>query len=67
MTFDVLRAEHESGLRPLGEYPDHCDDCRWRADMIERQATCAHEWTNEVRTMDGRVVMRLCDSCGGGC
>jgi hypothetical protein len=49
--------EHESGLRPLGEFPDHCERCR----LV---ATCEHEDITEMRTWAGDVYLSLCSRCG---
>lgn len=57
--------EHESGLRPLGEYPDHCYRCRMVAERRAHQAACAHESVSQVKRWgSGAVVLRSCADCG---
>ena len=55
--------EHESGIRPLGEYPDHCWECRARSDLEAKQAACSHDFTAEAKTFGGYVYARWCDDC----
>lgn len=62
--YDIDTLEHESELRPLGEYPDHCGRCAQTAATRELQAACAHEDTSEIRTFGGGVVARVCVDCG---
>ena len=52
----IDEAEHASGLRPLGEYPDHCARCR-------RVSECDHTDTVEHSTWDGTVYAQTC-ACG---
>jgi len=50
--------EHTSGLRPFGEYPDHCDRCRVAHG-------CAHAGPlTEFHDGTGHVFLRACDNCG---
>lgn len=56
--------EHESGLRPLGEYRDHCPSCARVVAMRERQAACAHETTIEHKVFSGETIARHCEDCG---
>lgn len=59
----IVELEHESGLRPLGEYSAHCHRCHVEAARRERAATCEHGQTDEVATLAG-VVRRWCHDCG---
>lgn len=61
---DVDTLEHESGLRPLGEFPDHCERCRRHAEMLARQAECTHEHLTHIRAWGGDVLAALCEECG---
>lgn len=56
--------EHESGLRPLGEYRDHCARCRQTFDLRERQAACPHESVTGIKTWAGETIHQVCSDCG---
>ncbi len=57
MSRRIDAAEHDSGLRPLGEYPDHCEQCK-------RIHECEHEHVQQVVTFGGEVMARFCETCG---
>lgn len=54
----TLDLEHASGLRPLGEYPDHCERCR-------AAHGCGHEERLNIYTWGSQVPTRqICERCG---
>lgn len=60
-------AEHASGLRPIGDYPDHCRVCRDVAARRQRQDACEHHWeTLEFHNQSGdrTHVRTYCSRCG---
>lgn len=62
---NINEAEHASGLRPIGDYPDHCPTCRGVAEMRDRQASCDHNpVTIDFGTLAGHSWRRTyCDRC----
>lgn len=55
---DQNALEHSSGLRPLGEYPDHCDRCR----VVHG---CGHEELQNIYTWGSDTPTRqICTRCG---
>ncbi len=54
---DIIRLEHSSGLRPIGEYPDHCPTCR-------RVHDCEHTDLVNITAWDGTILQTTCEWCG---
>lgn len=65
MSDRIVDLEHESGLRPLGDFPDHCTRCGEVAERRAEQAACLHDGgVVEVKAWGVGVVARSCADCG---
>jgi hypothetical protein len=64
----ILELEHAT-IRPLGEYPGHCERCRQIAETKALQENCGHEsLLEEVEVTSfgspGVVTITICSRCG---
>lgn len=65
MSQRIVDLEHESGLRPVGDFPDHCARCRAAAERRGAQEACSHKGdVVEVRAWGVGIIARSCADCG---